>query len=284
MKKLVNNSIMEQQQIINLEDNGAVAEDSGVEQAVYGHYQQELIIGNMQGSMIEIRIHQMDENNPETAPTEYYIIEEHNCEEGAVTGRYLHEVHELLEKDLEIQNIDTNALNHISSINPQVIDRMVDMEMERLKANCAMTEENYVQQMLAENPIVIERRNTGNDHVDDELSDDENVDVVTVSESAKKGKYALLQRQRAESCRRSRYNDKIRKAKMTYRHKYMSKKLEDSVQLFNCIQAVIQQAEEHLLHQDFPLNRLKFMRLQYGVDKAIAEAHSMKHVINGSNK
>lgn len=185
-------------------------------------------------------------------------------------------------------------------VNPQNIERMVQLEMERIKENCARKEEQYVEQMLSENPIIIERRTnatavncqqsvTRQQHqgglqqtqmyqqiMDPTgaavmLSPNDNTTTTTATSLLPLKQQSFhqqqQQQQRADACRRSRYNNKIKKAKTKYRHKYMSQKLLQSTQMFDCIQDLISQAESHLLAQGLTKDKLQQLRLNYGMDK-----------------
>lgn len=204
-------------------------------------------------------------------------------EHSSETGYFLQQVYTSLTQDFQMQTFNTTALaTNTQFVNPQNIDRLVEMEMKRIKENCSQKEQQYVEQMLLENPITIERR-INNNHVQQQQqqtsSEDDAIDVVTVSATTKKETNTFLQQQRAEACRRSRYNNKIKKAKSKYRHKYMSQKLLQSTQMFDCIQDLIAQAENHLLAQGLTRDKLQHLRHNYGMVKAIDGVRKLEQTI-----
>uniref|UniRef100_A0A1I8PEE3 BZIP domain-containing protein n=1 Tax=Stomoxys calcitrans TaxID=35570 RepID=A0A1I8PEE3_STOCA len=147
-------------------------------------------------------------------------------------------------------------------INPRNINEMVSMEMKRIQMNCAQKQQQYVEQMLMENPIPFERRTTAaTREINSQLSADQ---------------LQILQ-QRSEACRRSRYNSKIRKAKAKYRHKYMTQKLLQSSKMFNCIQDLIGQAESQLLAQGLGMEKLQQLRKTYGMDMTMECTTNLEH-------
>ncbi|XP_037810504.1 protein sisterless A-like, partial [Lucilia sericata] len=175
------------------------------------------------------------------------------------TGMILQDACTSLTQNLQMQSI--NSYQHISS---QYIDQVVEIEMKRLKANCSREEENYVEQMLLENPIIVERRtttsslseaNNNNDATDYCYSNVQDVDVGKDEEI-----FGQQQQQRSESCRRSRINNKIKKAKSKYRHKFMSNKLLQSANVLQCLQKLIEQTENQLINQGF--NALQLLELR----------------------
>ncbi|XP_075157956.1 protein sisterless A-like [Haematobia irritans] len=202
---------------------------------------------------------------------------------GISSGNFLHQVCTSLVQDLPMQTLNETLLSPY--VNPQNIECMVQMEMERIRESSARREEQYVEQMLLENPIVIESRpNTiprqyqqittppPHQQQQQQLGDQPlyyplQSQRTGVALGDSKSLLPLDQRQhRADACRRSRYNNKIKKAKSKYRHKYMSQKLLQSTQMFDCIQDLIAQAESHLLTQGLSKDKLQQMRLNYGID------------------
>ncbi|XP_037810499.1 protein sisterless A-like [Lucilia sericata] len=190
-------------------------------------------------------------------------------ENSTENGYFLQQIYKSLSQDLQIQPFNPAALASAMNVNPENIDHMVEMELKVIKENVLKKEQQYVEQMLRENPIVIERRNNNNQQPQQQQqtsSDDDVVDVVTVSTSSKRENQKFLQQQRAEACRRSRYNNKIKKAKSKYRHKYISQKLLQSAQMFDCIQDLIKQAENQLLSQGLPEDKLQQLRQRYDME------------------
>ncbi|KAM7347085.1 protein sisterless A-like [Cochliomyia hominivorax] len=193
-------------------------------------------------------------------------------------GYFLQQIFTSLTQDLEMQTFNPANSNNLY-MNPQNINRLVEMEMKRIKENCMLKEQQYVEQMLSENPITIERR-PNNNHMQQQQqynsSEDDNIDVVTVSTNIKKETNTFLQQQRAEACRRSRYNNKVKKAKSKYRHKFISKKLLQSIQMLDCIQDLIAQAENHLLTQGLTRDKLQYLRHNCGLGKVIGSIRKLE--------
>ena len=184
------------------------------------------------------------------------------------------------------QNPEMPFINTYQHLSSQYIDQLVEIEMKRLKANCSREEENYVEQMLLENPIIVERRSTTPTKTEPSLAATTTIPSCSSSSTAKqnhcyttnttaivtstttkhlkdtKNGELLLQeqRQRSESCRRSRINNKIKKAKMKYRHQFMSNKLLESVKMLEYLQNMIEQMETQLVKQD--LNALQLLNLR----------------------
>ena len=198
------------------------------------------------------------------------------------------------------QNFEMPFINTYQHLSSQYIDQLVEIEMKRLKANCSREEENYVEQMLLENPIIVERRSTTPTKTGPSLAATTTTTTTTtttatippclssstakqnhcytnnttgtitgiatstntkVLKETKNGELLLQeQRQRSESCRRSRINNKIKKAKMKYRHQFMSNKLLESAKMLECLQNMIEQMETQLVNQDF--NALQLLNLR----------------------
>uniref|UniRef100_A0A1I8PHK5 BZIP domain-containing protein n=1 Tax=Stomoxys calcitrans TaxID=35570 RepID=A0A1I8PHK5_STOCA len=196
-----------------------------------------------------------------------------------------------LTQNFQMQSITKQQQSNLST---QYIDQVVDTEMKRVKANCQREEEQFVEQMLLENPIVVERRSLSPvgqstqstvPTVTTDSTPKTNDDNYQLLHSAGNGcssnysnrprhrdanKAATLQQlqlqqqqQRAESCRRSRINNKIKKAKMKFRHKFMSNKLMQSISMLKCIQKLIDQAEMQLQSQGYPQQQLEKIKELY---------------------
>lgn len=143
---------------------------------------------------------------------------------------------------------------------PASIDELVALELQHLKTHYAEEEQRYVDQMLLENPIVVERRAPTTAAVKQP--------AVTMPVNDARD----AQRQRAESCRKSRYNNKIKKAKLRFRHKFVSSQLTKSANLLEHMREVIAQAESQLLSRGFNRAALEQMRQDFGVDRCAAIA------------
>ncbi|KAH8273300.1 hypothetical protein KR018_007549 [Drosophila ironensis] len=140
---------------------------------------------------------------------------------------------------------------------PEQIEELVAQQLHHLKMHYADEEQRYVDQMILENPIIVERRAP-----------------VPVSEagssrsarcSSDSGKDT--QRQRAESCRKSRYNNKIKKARLRFRHKFVSGQLQKSAEMLDTMRNVIAQAERQLVERGLPRSILEQMRRSHGLNE-----------------
>ncbi|XP_022214116.2 protein sisterless A [Drosophila obscura] len=168
---------------------------------------------------------------------------------------------------------------------PEHIDELVALELQHLKTHYADEEQRYVDQMLLANPIVVERR--AQPKPETAISPTEAARPVPVPtppspapapapapapSSAMPSSRHDTQRQRAESCRKSRYNNKIKKAKLRFRHKFVSSQLTESVGVLDHMREVIAQAEAQLLARGFNLGALERMRRNFGVDRCMTTA------------
>ncbi|KAH8236904.1 hypothetical protein KR032_006023 [Drosophila birchii] len=147
---------------------------------------------------------------------------------------------------------------------PEDIEKLVDQQLLQLKVHYNEQEQNYVNQMLLENPIVVERRTSP------PLSIVLPTPTPSLSPGAVLGSGAGMegkdvQRQRAESCRKSRYNNKIKKAKLRFRHKFVSEQLKKSECMLNTMREVIAQAERQLLDRGIPAAAIERMRRSFGL-------------------
>ncbi|KAH8330117.1 hypothetical protein KR059_001989 [Drosophila kikkawai] len=140
------------------------------------------------------------------------------------------------------------------------IEKLVDQQLLQLKVHYNEQEQNYVNQMLLANPIVVERR----------TSPPLNTMLPTPSPSPEAGSGSGaegrdVQRQRAESCRKSRYNNKIKKAKLRFRHKFVSEQVKKSERMLSTMREVIAQAERQLLDRGIPAAAIERMRSSFGL-------------------
>ncbi|EDV99775.1 protein sisterless A [Drosophila grimshawi] len=161
----------------------------------------------------------------------------------------------------------------LHSNKPEQIDELVAMELQHLKTHYADEEQRYVDQMLIENPIVVERRAppTKTEATQSQVQVHTQTDTQTVTGSRD------AQRQRAESCRKSRYNNKIKKAKLRFRHKFVCSQLTESAGALDYMREVIAQAESQLLARGFSRAALERMRQNFGVDRCGAAIMTMDH-------
>ncbi|XP_061401776.1 protein sisterless A-like [Musca vetustissima] len=186
------------------------------------------------------------------------------------TNRFLEQVYTSLTHEVTFPSLNTHGmLTNIMPTQQQHIDQIVEFEMKRIQENCQGKQEQYVEQMLAENPITYGRRTNTTTNSGSVLS--EECDTLLSPEQKRQQQY-----QRSEACRRSRYNNKIKKAKSKYRHKYMSQKLLQSTQLLTCIKDLIAQTEGHLLAQGLGKDKLHQLRYSYGMDSTRREVRGIE--------
>ncbi|XP_026846337.1 protein sisterless A [Drosophila persimilis] len=166
---------------------------------------------------------------------------------------------------------------------PEHIDELVALELQHLKTHYADEEQRYVDQMLLANPIVVERRaqprpETTASGAPSPTEASRTVPAPTPSPRATSAAAPMAssrhdtQRQRAESCRKSRYNNKIKKAKLRFRHKFVSSQLTESAGVLDHMREVIAQAEAELLARGFNMGALERMRRNFGVDRCMTTA------------
>ncbi|KAH8256606.1 hypothetical protein KR026_006064 [Drosophila bipectinata] len=155
---------------------------------------------------------------------------------------------------------------------PEQIEEMVAQQLHHLKMHYADEEQRYVDQMILENPIVVERRappppvHSSSGQVAS-TSSGHRGGVARSSASDSKD----AQRQRAESCRKSRYNNKIKKARLRFRHKFVSGQLQKSAEMLDTMRSVIAQAERQLVERGLPRSVLEQMRRTHGLDAAMQQ-------------
>ncbi|XP_023172000.2 protein sisterless A [Drosophila hydei] len=168
-------------------------------------------------------------------------------------------------------NVHPSKLPALHSNKPEQIDELVAVELQHLKTHYADEEQRYVDQMLIENPIVVERRAPPTTHIN-------HIQTQTKTQSQTGGNSRDAQRQRAESCRKSRYNNKIKKAKLRFRHKFVCSQLTESAGALDYMRDVIAQAEAQLMARGFSRVALERMRQNFGVDRCgAALATNMDH-------
>ncbi|KAH8362400.1 hypothetical protein KR200_001731 [Drosophila serrata] len=170
-----------------------------------------------------------------------------------------------LQTQLGYGNVGNNYAPYAPAVSkPEDIEKLVDQQLLQLKVHYNEQEQNYVNQMLLANPIVVERRTSP------PLNTVLPTPTPTPSPGAGFGSGAGMegrdvQRQRAESCRKSRYNNKIKKAKLRFRHKFVSEQLKKSEGMLNTMREVIAQAERQLLDRGIPAAAIERMRSTFGL-------------------
>ena len=170
-------------------------------------------------------------------------------------GLVLQKIYSTMSHNLQLQNI-----NQYYPQNPEILDQLVSGELKRLQHNYALDEEKYVDQMMSSNPIVVERRPSPRSATPNAEQDQSQI-------------------QRAESCRRSRINNKVKKAKMRHRHRFASGKLQQSVNTLENIRKVIAQAEIQLLRSGYNRSSLERMRNTFGVDRNQQNLSEIMHMM-----
>ncbi|XP_055845665.1 protein sisterless A [Episyrphus balteatus] len=135
-------------------------------------------------------------------------------------------------------------------LTPASVDTIIDFEMKKVMAKYTAEEASFVDQKLIENPVIVERRPSNR----------------SGSESSSSVRDPL-QQQRAESCRKSRINNKIKKAKSKFRHKFITMKLAQNAAALECIRDVIAHAEAKLKSTGCSEATLRKLRSAMGVDR-----------------
>ncbi|XP_068156729.1 protein sisterless A [Drosophila tropicalis] len=188
-----------------------------------------------------------DHGTEKTMPHHRYYQQQHH-----------HHLHHHLQQQQHTQQHDK----------PEQIDQLVALELQHLKTHYADEEQRYVDQMLIENPVVVERRSPA-------VVIPSGTSIPTAQKSRSHGSRDDAQRQRAESCRKSRYNNKIKKAKLRFRHKFVCSQLNESAGVLDYMREVIAQAETQLLARGFNRVALERMRQTFGVNQCNGSAAIM---------
>lgn len=124
------------------------------------------------------------------------------------------------------------------------IELAMEREISDIKDNYFQEEEKFVNQMIRDNPVEKFAMKSTLKNVD---------------------KMSEAQKQRSEACRKSRMNNKIKKAKCKYRHKFITSKLNSSSTLLNCIRDVIAHTEGKLIRSGFDPRHLYEMKITMGL-------------------
>lgn len=124
------------------------------------------------------------------------------------------------------------------------LELAMEREISDIKDKYFKEEETFVNQMIRDNPV-------------EKLAAKGTVNNVE--------KMSEVQKQRSEACRKSRMNNKIKKAKCKYRHKFITSKLHSSSTLLNCIKDVIAHTESKLIRSGFDPQQLFEMKINMGL-------------------
>uniref|UniRef100_A0A1A9ZBH5 Uncharacterized protein n=1 Tax=Glossina pallidipes TaxID=7398 RepID=A0A1A9ZBH5_GLOPL len=151
--------------------------------------------------------------------------------------------------------VNMRSMYCCTEISQRTMDRVVIDKMEQLKAICNQQEEYYVHQMLVENPVVIERR-----VMPTTFSDSSSCNPPSDACDNMQRKY------RAEACRRSRHNNKVKKVKMQFRHKFMAGKLMKNQATLKSLKDIVAQVESKLIMSGFNTYQLENLRSVFRVN------------------
>ncbi|XP_037931747.1 protein sisterless A-like [Teleopsis dalmanni] len=144
-----------------------------------------------------------------------------------------------------------NPLAVVPQFNFDNLEHNIAQEMERYKKEYNKGEEQFVTQMLTENPIAIPSRTATNFYTS---SSEESVDDH-------------LRRRRSEASRKSRFQSKINKAKYRYRHQYICANNMKNIKKLENLWNIIRLAETELLNKGCSTNELKRLRTKCGIDR-----------------
>lgn len=143
--------------------------------------------------------------------------------------------------------------NFVLSKDPTSEIKIIDLltkEVSDMKFKYFQEEELFVNTMLRENPV----------------------EKMATKTTLKNGeKMSELQKQKSEACRKSRMNNKIKKAKCKYRHKFITSKLDSSTALLNCIKNMIAHTERKLIGYGLDQNLIFGMKEKMGLQNCKAE-------------
>ncbi|XP_055376590.1 protein sisterless A [Condylostylus longicornis] len=184
-------------------------------------------------------------------------------------GLILQNLHKNFSNTYDVQlidNHDTHLLYQRQHLNfkddrKTWIEQAIDVEMVNIQNHYQQEENQYVERMLIEQPPVVSiRRNTKESEMKDPV-----------------------QLQKAESCRRSRLNGKIKKAKTRFRHQFVTEKLSKSCNMLRNIYEVIQYAENKLIQGGFDKKVLDELKRTLGMNKNVSELLNIELIQSNNN-
>lgn len=181
-----------------------------------------------------------------------------------------HNITGMLLQQMQTSMTDAFQLQHINAYHqhsPRNIDHLVEQEMKRIKTNYHNEEERFVEQMLLENPVIVERRTPSAPRKINGISFNNSGTSSDDQSNRSSHDPDIIAQQRAESCRKSRINHKIKKAKTKFRHKYITSKLAQSTHVLSNLRDIIAQAETQLLCHGYNQLSLQKLRNTFGLDR-----------------
>ncbi|XP_017478437.1 PREDICTED: protein sisterless A, partial [Rhagoletis zephyria] len=142
-------------------------------------------------------------------------------------------------------------------------DEFIANEMRRLRNQLAEEESKYVKDKLAENPVDLERRtrSPNSSGREENVTNPEDIEARSISSPER----ATLRKQRAVSCRKSRINNKLKKATQQYRNDFLADKVLQSKKTISEMRRKIRSVEQRLLAKGRTQAELAQLRTIYGV-------------------
>lgn len=137
-------------------------------------------------------------------------------------------------------------------VRKKAVDNFIAAEMRRQHIKLMEEQEMYISKMLEQNPVEISS-STKPAHAEP---------VPTDSTAA------VLREQRAASCRKSRINNKLRKATIKHRSDFLAAKVAATKKALTDLSTKLQNAEQHLLSKDYNDIQLETLRSIYGVSRS----------------
>ncbi|XP_011188301.2 protein sisterless A [Zeugodacus cucurbitae] len=157
-----------------------------------------------------------------------------------------------------------DALRKMSSneqgIRKKTIDNFITAEMRRQQSKLMEEQQMFIAQQLEQHPVEIGSRthspsSSGLEEMSTKSAHGEPVDSAA----------ALLREQRAASCRKSRINNKLRKATLQHRNAFLTERVAATKKTLTDLTSKLQKAQQYLLRHGFNGSQLENIRAIYGV-------------------
>ncbi|XP_014086663.3 protein sisterless A [Bactrocera oleae] len=144
-------------------------------------------------------------------------------------------------------------------VRKKAFDNFIAAEMRRQQSKLKEEQQIFITQKLEDNPVEIGSRthspSSSLDEMTTKFTHAETVDHAT----------ALLREQRAASCRKSRINNKLRKASLKHRNDFLAEKVSATKRTLAVLSSKLQTAQQYLLGSGFNESQIENLRSIYGV-------------------
>ncbi|CAD6995237.1 protein sisterless A [Ceratitis capitata] len=160
-----------------------------------------------------------------------------------------------------VQKLHTKTLyeQHMWQVN---YEEFIAAEMKRQQECMHEKESNFVSKKLTENPVELEcrSRSPNSSSTEDASTKSEERNLKADPEQA------LLREQRAASCRKSRINNKLKKATLQYRNEFKAQQLQEAERALNEIRKKLKFAKQIFLVKGHTGAELANLHKLYGVE------------------